>query len=91
MELDISKLNKAEVLASLYNNSKPQGLGILHFEPEDMTKKEAEEIIKSQTYFDYFKGIVMKVDLSGDTLDPRLYDRDNGIGAAERALKNLKC
>jgi hypothetical protein len=32
----------------------------------------------------------MKVDLSGDDLDPRLYDRDNGEGAAVNAIKNLK-
>ena len=29
--VDIKGLNKAEVLAALYNNSKPLGLGFLHF------------------------------------------------------------
>lgn len=37
-------------------------------------------------YFDYLQGRVMKVDLAGDELDPRLYDRDNGEGAARRAI-----
>jgi len=27
-EIDISKMNKPEVLAALYNASKPQGIGI---------------------------------------------------------------
>jgi len=32
----------------------------------------------------------MKVDLSGDVLKTWLYDRDNGQGAAERALRKLR-
>ena len=32
----------------------------------------------------------MKIDLSGDTLDVRLYDRDNGYGAAAAALQALR-
>jgi len=31
----------------------------------------------------------MKVNLSGNELDPKLYDRDNGEGAAERAILTL--
>jgi hypothetical protein len=31
--IDISKLDKAAVLAALYNNSKPQGLGFLQATP----------------------------------------------------------
>ena len=81
-------MNKAEVLAKLYNNAKPQGLGILHYDPKNMTLTEAQELLDSgQTYFDYVKGRVMKVDLSENELDPYLYDRDNGTGAAWRALK----
>ena len=86
-EINISNRNKAEVLAMLYNKAKPQGLGLIHFTPEHMTTKEAQEILDSgQTYFDYVKGRVMKVDLSGDTFSPCLYDRDNGEGSALRAI-----
>lgn len=78
---------KAAVLAALYNSSQPLGLGLLQFDPQPMTESEAQALLDSgQTYFDYLKGRVMKVDLSGDTLDPRLYDRDNGPGAAEQAI-----
>lgn len=85
--IDLKGKNKAEVLAKLYNASHPQGLGFLHADPANMTVEEAQKILDSgQTYFDYLKGRVMKVDLSGDELDPRLYDRDNGNGAAEAAL-----
>lgn len=85
--IDLTNKNKAEVLARLYNASKPQGLGILHYEESRMTIEEAQNLLDSgQTYFDYLKGRVMKIDLSGDTLDPRLYDRDNGQGSADFAL-----
>lgn len=88
--IDISRLNKAEVLAALYNNSRQQGMGLLHTRGrEPLTKDEAFQILKEEKYFDYLYGRVMKIDLSGDTLDPWLYDRDNGPGAAARALEGL--
>lgn len=88
--IDISKLDKADVLRVLYNNARPQGMGYLHFVPGDMSKEEARLIIKSgQTYFDYLKGRVMKVNLSGSTFDPWLYDRDNGYEAAANAIADI--
>ena len=85
--MDISNLDKATVLAALYNHARHQGMGLLHFDPEPMTVEQAREILAAgQTYFDYVKGRVMKVDLSKDFLDTRLYDRDNGLGAAENAI-----
>lgn len=89
--IDISKMNKAEVLAVLYNNSKPQGMGFLHFDPAVMSKEEAEQFLidNPRQYFDYLKGRVLKVDLSGKQFDPRLYDRDNGQGAAALAVQHL--
>jgi len=90
--IDLAKYDKAEVLAALYNHSKPQGMGFLHYEAVDMTKEEAQELLddsRFRQYFDYLKGRVMKVDLSGGKLDPRLYDRDNGEGAAARAISTL--
>ena len=77
------------MLAALYNASKPQGMGFMHYDSKPMTRQEAEALLEKATYFDYLKGRVMKVDLSGDELDPRLYDRDNGQGAAECAIAKL--
>ncbi len=86
--IDLKGQDKAVVLAKLYNASRPLGLGFVHFNPTPMTVSEARELLESgQTYFDYLKGRVMKVNLKGDTLNPALYDRDNGKGAAEAALK----
>jgi hypothetical protein len=85
--IDISKMEKADVLRRLYNRAKPQGMGFLHYDPKPMTKTEAQQILDSGSfYFDYVKGRVMKVAIKGDSLDPALYDRDNGHGAALDAL-----
>lgn len=86
------KKNKAEVLAALYNGSKPLGLGFIREKTEGgekMGMKEAEALLKNSTYFDYLKGRVMKVDLSGDEFDPWFYDRANGAGSAARAISCL--
>jgi hypothetical protein len=89
--IDISKLSKARVLAALFNSSRQQGLGFLDSRgAKPMSEEEAEKVIAEQgLYFDYLRGRVMKVSLDGDSLEPRLYDRDNGPGAAERALAPL--
>jgi len=89
--MDISKLNKADVLATLYNNSKPQGMGFLHFQPARMTREEAQKILDESNgkYFDYVRGRVMKISLKGDELRTELYNRDNGPEAAETALSVL--
>lgn len=86
------KGNKAKTLAALYNASKPQGLGFLHSTPEEMTEAQAQAILDDgrPPHFDYLQGRVMKVDLSEDTFCPRLYDRDNGQGAAGRALESVE-
>lgn len=88
--IDISKLDKAEVLITLYNNSKQQGMGFLNPNGRNLlSKEEATELLKTQTYFDYLNGRVMKIDLSQDKLNEWLYDRDNGSGAAFKALEKL--
>ncbi len=101
MAIDISKLNEADVLAGLYNASKPLGMGFLHFQPEPMTREEAEGFLKEHRYFDYLKGRVMKVDffdskrpesernMPGMLQGERLYDRDNGDGATQRVIDSL--
>lgn len=89
--MNIAGLNKAKVLAALYNASKPLGLGCLHFDPQPMTEGEAQKLLdKGCTYFDYVYGRGMKVNLSGDELNTRLYNRDNGDNAAETVVANLK-
>jgi len=84
-------LDKAEVFAALYNGARAQGLGFLHYDPTPMTAEQAKSRYGNGFgYFDYVDGRVMKVDLSGDELDTRLYDRDNGAGAAAAIIAALQ-
>lgn len=88
--INIKDLDKAEVLAALYNSSKLQGMGFMQAKNGDMTTSQAQELLDSgQDYFDYLHGKVMKIDLSGDELETALYNRDNGSGAAERAISEI--
>lgn len=88
--VDITGLPKGKVLAALYNASQPLGLGFLEYDPTPMTEEEANEILKTRQYFDYLKGRVMKVDLTSDIgFNEWLYDRDNGAGAAQRAIDGI--
>jgi len=89
-KISIAGLDKAEVLAALYNAARPQGLGFLHYDPAPMTREEAEALLRQTAYFDYVRGRVLKVDLSGDEFDSSLYDRDNGQDAAERVIAALR-
>ena len=88
--MDISNLDKSQVLAALYNRARSQGMGLIHYTPADMTHEEARALLDSgQTYFDYHKGRVMKVSLAEGELDTHLYNRDNGVGAAEDAINAI--
>ncbi len=101
--INIKGLNKADVLKSLYNNSKSklQGkldermakLGLFGY-LKDMTTEEAQSILDEmgeEKYFDYLNGRTMKVDLTSDIeFDGSLYDRDNGEGSAQMAIDKLK-
>lgn len=89
--IDIKGLNKAEVLKVLYDHSHEQGLGFLQAVPKGtVTVAHCEELLKQTIYFDYLYGRILKVNLSDDEFDERLYDRDCGDGAAQRAIESLR-
>lgn len=88
--IDISGIDKGEVLAALYNGAKAPGLTFFQERGRDMTDDEARVLLAQRTYFDYLYGRVMKVDLGTDNFDPRGYDRDNGPGAAKHAIDRVE-
>jgi hypothetical protein len=77
-----------------------------HLGPQVMTKEQAWEVINkigddstrnfgrhvhsNKLYFDYLYGRPLKVDLSQDTADDRLYDRDNGNGSFARIVSEIR-
>lgn len=89
--MNIQGLSKPAVLAALFNASKQQGMGFMDSRgASKMTEADAAEVIENEgMYFDYLRGRVMKIGIAGDELQTRLYDRDNGQGAAERAILNM--
>ena len=88
--ISLEGLDKAAVLAALYNGAKPQGLGFLQYDPSPMRTEDAKALFAQGTRFDYVQGRVLKVDLGKNTLDPRSYDHDNGSGAAEAAVNAVR-
>lgn len=100
--VNIKGLDKAEVLLALWKSSRMQGMSFLGFLATgeltlEQAKKEVEERLNASAvcgerrcYFDYLNGRVLKVDISQDEFDSRLYDRDNGENAAQRAIDKLR-
>jgi hypothetical protein len=88
-EISLKGLSKASVLAALYNAAQPLGMGFV-YDPTPMSEEEAEKILVHRVSFNYLKGRVMKVDLSGDTFNPWLYDAYNGQGVAQAAIDKLQ-
>lgn len=102
--VNIKGLDKAEVLAALYNGTRPMGMGVFKARDGEMTREQAAEAIGGgddhvrsfgswagkPLRFDYLFGRPLKVDISGDEFDPFLYDRDAGQGAAERAIAGIR-
>ena len=89
--VDIKGLDKARVLKALYDHSHVQGSGFLQAVPDGVvTVEHCAELLAKYSYFDYLHGRVLKVDLSGDEFDERLYDRDCGEGAAQKAVDSVR-
>jgi hypothetical protein len=97
--VNIKGIDKAKVLAALFNNSKVQGMGFLQASrgPQVMNEATARVAMGNGDdngnfglYFDYLFGRVLKVNISGDEFDPWGYDRDLGKGAAQRAIDSIK-
>lgn len=88
--VDISNKDKAEVLATLYNNSHPHGMGFFHYKADPMTIEQARELLNQTTYFDYLYGRVMKINLESNIVNTWGYNRDNGKDAAERAISQCR-
>ncbi|MFA6527532.1 MAG: hypothetical protein WCT20_03865 [Candidatus Babeliales bacterium] len=88
-EVNITGLPKEELAKALFRNARPLGMGFLAFKPnEELSDKEAHIIATS--YADYVHGRLMKIDISGDTVNTRLYNRDNGQNAAEKVIETLR-
>lgn len=89
-EIDISNKDKAEVLAELYNNSKPMGMGIVQYDPTPMPIEIARQILEEKQSFGYLKGRPLKISLEGNVIWVGGYNRDNAQGLAQRVISSCR-
>ena len=88
-ELD---LEKALVLAALYNGAKPSAKEIKKYDPQPMTVQEAKSIIFGRfgkENFDYIKGRTLLIIFVEKTFNAKLYNKNNGDGSAETIIESL--
>lgn len=96
--INIAGLEKWAVLKALYDAAKPVGMGFLRATAGPMSEDEARAACSGggddhghrDLYFDYVGGRPLKVDLREDSFDVRLYDRDQGQGAAALVIAQLR-
>lgn len=88
--IDISNKDKAEVLAGLYNNSHPQGLGVAMYDPTPMSVENARELLEQMQSFDYLKGRPLKIYLGANRVVVAGYNHDNGRGLAQRVVSSCR-
>ncbi len=92
--VNIKGLPKEAVLAALYNASRAGGMSVKQVDfTHRMTSRDASRLLGGQTgriSFDYLKGRVMKVDITGSEFDASAYDLRNGVGAGEKAISHVR-
>lgn len=89
MSIDISGLDKVELLRQLWSGTKPAAIftkmpGMVPI----FNNFDAKEAVKH--YIDYFAGKCIKADLSGDRANTAMYDRDAGAGAFVKIVNKLR-
>lgn len=86
--IDITGLDKVSVFMALYYASHTPGFEQLPTVP--LRKEVASNLLEVKPRQEYLYGHVIKIDFSGNTIDPRQYDRENGAGATQRVIDELK-
>ena len=89
--ISIVGLERADVLAALYNASR-RSMGFAPpADPYLMQRDEAEILLQNVGHvFNDIADRALRVDLSGNEFDPQKYNQENGEGAAERAIEELR-
>lgn len=83
--INIQGLDKVELLHQLVQGASYQGFNLAHGMSGGFDREAAKKAVKQP--IDYFCGKPITCNLSGDSFDPWLYDRDAGKGAAARIVK----
>jgi hypothetical protein len=92
--VNASGLSESSVLAELYNNAKPLGMGIFSYKDEVMSSEQAEQIlIKRQDYVDFDcihgRSIETSFEYFPDIIS-NSYDTCYGVGKMQQCIDNLR-
>ena len=90
--IDVQDLDGVELLLALYERARPgsaYSMGWLQFQLGPIKLEEARAALEPG-YVDYLYGRCLKVRLQNGVLDPRLYDREYGEGAAAEIVSGLR-
>ena len=82
---DIKGIDKESLLEALWTHAKPASFSGRLSPPFDHAG--AKQACKA--YIDYYAGRCIKTDISGDKVDPSLYDREYGIGSFASVVTSL--
>lgn len=86
MIVDISGIDKVQLLKALWDNRKPAIWFTLHNRsPPPFDHELARDEVK--VLIDYFCGRCIKLDLSGDKVDSAMYDKD--VGPDEKTVEKI--
>lgn len=87
-QINISGLDKVELLRRLHRDQIVAGFFAVNpFLTPVFDADQAASAVKG--YIDYFCGRAIKTDLSVDTVNPRMYDRDAGAGKFAQIVKEM--
>lgn len=103
-KVDITNLDRVNILQVLFDYAEPQGNSWLKYNPEQkLSYEQAKEILDSKCNFtnqhdsriDYLHGRALKVFLCPNnrhpnTLDVEIYNEYNGYWAAQTAIQKLR-
>ncbi len=90
-KIDISRFDKARVLQALFYQTKPQVMGIAHYDSNYKLNIEDAKIIlqRNNGKIGYLHGRLLKIDLSGNVLDVGRFNYYNGAGVAQAAIQDM--
>ena len=88
--IDISGLDRKDLLKRLWTNMKvpAHSMGVFGGANASYSDAGASEALKG--YIDYYQGRCIKTDLSKDSVDPYLYDRDAGTGTFAKIVAAMR-
>ena len=91
-EIDISMFNTDALKLTLFYSLIKKSTSNSNFitADVDLTQHDHALLCIKKGYIDYYNGRVFKANISGKTFETGLYNRDNGNGAAERIVKDIR-